>query len=341
MYSLFRAALFRLDPEQAHALTLNLMRLAGSIPPVRLFLRKIFAGQTLPVHAFGLNFQNPIGLAAGYDKDGLAWRGLASLGFGHIEIGTVTCKPQVGNPPPRLFRLVEDHALINRMGFPGRGVDFVKSQLMGYKPEGLIIGVNIGKNKDTSLEEANEEYAALIRFFAASADFLVINVSSPNTIGLRNLQARHALEVLLFHVGQARKEALAVNSMEKLPILVKLAPDLEINEIDQALEAVQFAGMDGVIAGNTTLARDHLSSPYASESGGLSGAPLFQRSLWMVRHIAKATSGRLPVVAVGGIMNSSDAQAMLDSGATLIQIYTGLVYGGPGLVRQILADLRS
>lgn len=357
MYPLLRPLLFRLDPETAHALTLRLIRLAGQLPPVRGFLRAVFRAPPRPVSAFGLSFANPLGLAAGYDKDGLGWHGLALLGFGHIEVGTVTPLPQPGNPQPRLFRLVEQRALINRLGFPGRGADFVARQLRGpdgwaifdrlYRPQraGLVLGVNLGKNRATPLEEAASDYLSLLRTFAPLADYLAINVSSPNTEGLRRLQARDALQELLAVLAEQRR--LEAHSLGRpLPLLVKLAPDLADEELDDVLQVILETGMDGVIAANTTLGREGLnrshgerSDPLAAQAGGLSGAPLRALSTEMVRKIATRTGSKLPVIGVGGAASARDVQEKLDAGACLVQIYTGLVYEGPGLVKRILCDL--
>lgn len=340
IYPFFRALLFRLDPEQAHRLTLSLIRLAEALPPLRAVLRRGFAAPQLPVQAFGLAFSNPVGLAAGYDKDALGWRGLACLGFGHIEVGTVTPRPQTGNPRPRLFRLPEQRALINRMGFPGQGAEFVARQLTGGRPPGLVLGVNLGKNKDTPLENASEDYLALMHVFAPLADYLAINVSSPNTVGLRRLQGRQALEALLDPLVRLRQQ-LRAQLNRPLPLLVKLAPDLTEGELDDALEAIQRAGVDGVIAVNTTLSRAGVSSPLAAEAGGLSGAPLGELSLRIIHQIHARTGGSLPVVAAGGVMNAADARLRLDAGATLVQVYTGLVYAGPGLVQSIVRNLAT
>jgi len=334
IYPPLRSILFRLDPELAHALTLNLLRLAGALPPMRAILRAWFSAPARPVHAFGLEFSNPLGLAAGYDKDGLAWRGLACLGFGHIEIGTVTPRPQAGNPPPRLYRLPEDRALINRLGFPGRGAAYVARRLHGPRPAGMVLGVNLGKNAATPLEAAVQDYLDLLQTFAPLADYLAINVSSPNTLGLRRLQARQALGALLGELDTARRSQAAAQG-RLVPLLVKLAPDLDRAELDDALEAIVSAGMDGVIATNTTLCREGLTSPKGVETGGLSGAPLRARSTQVIRQIHHSTSGRLPIIGVGGIMCAADAQEKLDAGATLVQVYTGLVYVGPMLVRRI------
>ncbi len=338
VYPLFRSLLFQLDPEQAHNLTLQLIRLAGNVLPINTWLRSVYSAPDQPVEAFGLQFTNPLGLAAGYDKDGIGWRGLATLGFGHIEVGTVTVRKQAGNPKPRLFRLVSDQALINRMGFPGRGAEYVCKKLMGRRPKKLVLGVNIGKNKDTPLEEAFQDYSYLLRLFAPLADYLTVNVSSPNTVGLRQLQAREALNQLLSQLDMERSELLKSNA-SKVPILVKLSPDLSDQELEDALDVIQLNHMDGVIATNTTLARQGIHPPNATESGGLSGEPLFTRSLDMVEKISKLTHGELPVIGVGGVSNSTGVRKMLDAGAVLVQIYTGLIYQGPGLVKRILQDL--
>jgi len=334
MYRFFRPLLFHLDPEDAHNLTLNMVRLAGNFAPARRILQSLYAAPDQPVTAFGLTFKNPIGLAAGYDKDGVAVRGLAALGFGHIEIGTVTPRPQAGNPRPRVFRLVEDRAVINRMGFPGRGSNFVARQLAGrQRPAAIKVGVNLGKNKDTPLEEASSDYLSLMRTFAALADYLILNVSSPNTVGLRRLQGRQMLEGLL---GAIARERPSLNY--HIPVLVKLAPDLDEEELEDALQVILDSGMDGIVATNTTLSRPDLRSQRASESGGLSGDPLRKLSLIMLKKIVKKVAGRLPVVSAGGVMTPEDAHQRLETGATLVQVYTGLVYGGPGLVKEILTS---
>lgn len=338
MYAFIRKLLFRLDPETAHTMTLSLLRLAGGLPFARAFLRAVFRAPNKPVQAFGLRFNNPVGLAAGYDKDGLSWRGLACLGFGHIEVGTVTLKPQPGNPHPRLFRLPEDHALINRMGFPGRGADFVARQLSSKRAAGLVIGVNLGKNKDTPLEEADSDYLSLVKIFASLADYLAINVSSPNTVGLRRLQGRQRLGHLLATLAEERQKQISIIG-KRIPLLVKLAPDLDSPELDDALQVILDHAMDGVIVTNTTIQREGVSSKAASESGGLSGDPLREISTRMVRQVHQRTDGKLPIIGVGGIRSAAGAREKLDAGATLIQIYTGLVYEGPGLVKSILHAL--
>ncbi len=369
MYSLLRPLLFRLDPERAHTLTLHALRIAGNFPPSRKLLEFIYKSPPKPVHVFGLTFKNPIGLAAGYDKDGVAIRGLAALGFGHVEIGTVTPKPQPGNPSPRVFRLVEDEAVINRMGFPSRGSEFVQGRLspamqttrlghtMGIVNERLekrrkwntVLGVNLGKNKETSNEDAVLDYLALLQVFAGLTDYLTINVSSPNTVGLRNLQGRKALEGLLAQLHRQRLFEEQAHA-RRIPILVKLAPDLSESELADAVEAILNTKMDGVIVTNTTVGREGLKrrpdgSPFAhgvegskhrEESGGLSGSPLRVKSEAVLRQTLKHVDGKIPVVSAGGIMNPEDAKRRLEMGAALVQIYTGLIYHGPSLVKSIV-----
>jgi dihydroorotate dehydrogenase len=339
VYPYVRKLLFRLEPEQAHALSMQLIRTVGAIPVGRSLLGAWFCGPLRPVKAFGLHFQNPIGLAAGYDKDGLGWQGLACLGFGHIEVGTVTPKPQYGNPRPRLFRLPQQRALINRMGFPGRGSEFVLHQLRGRRPPGLILGVNLGKNKHTPIEEAAGDYLYLYEVFAQVADYLVVNVSSPNTVGLRRLQARENLEQLLHALAEKRlKQRDALNRNPAM--LVKLAPDLTGEELEDALSAIQSTGMDGVIATNTTVSREGLPvDEVAKEEGGLSGEPLRVRSTEMIRQIYRLVGNSLPIVGVGGISNTAGVREKMDAGAVLVQLYTGMVYEGPGLVKRILEEL--
>ncbi len=338
MYPLFRSLLFHLDAEQAHFLTLQLIRLAGALPGLREGFTAFFAAPPQPVQAFGVTFPNPIGLAAGYDKDGLGWRGLACLGFGHIEVGTVTVRPQPGNPRPRLFRLVEERGVINRMGFPGKGANFVALRLQGRRPAGLVLGVNLGKNKDTPLEEAADDYLALLRIFAPLGDYLAINVSSPNTVGLRRLQGRDSLQSLLGALAVERRLQEA-HLGRHVPLLVKLAPDLTDEELDDALDVILSAGMDGIIATNTTIGRTGVVSPLAAETGGLSGAPLRQISTTIIRKICKRTAGRLPIIGVGGIDGPLSAREKLEAGACLVQVYTGMIYQGPGIVKQIIYGL--
>ncbi len=338
MYRKLRPLLFRLDPETAHSFTISLLRIAGVTPGLRRVIQASYRGLERPVDVFGLRFKNPIGLAAGYDKDGIAWRGLSLLGFSHIEIGTVTPRPQSGNPRPRIFRLVEDEALINRLGFPSRGSDFVVKKIIGPRPSDLVLGVNLGKNADTPFNSAIDDYLKLFKCFAGLADYLVINISSPNTVGLRRLQARHELDKLLKRLAETRQDKNKRLS-SKIPLLVKLSPDLSASQLEDALDVIIEYGIDGVVATNTTVRRDNLNSSYFNLAGGLSGKPITSRSTDVIQKIYQYTSGKLPIIGVGGVMQPADARAKLDAGAKLVQVYTGLVYAGPSLVKNILAAL--
>ncbi|MFV2074408.1 MAG: quinone-dependent dihydroorotate dehydrogenase, partial [Thermoanaerobaculales bacterium] len=274
IYPASRALFFRLDPEKAHALALRAIAGVGRVPPLRAAVASSFAvAGAEPVEAFGLRFANRVGLAAGYDKDGEGWRGLAALGFGHIEVGTVTPGPQPGNPKPRVFRLVEQRSVINRMGFPGRGAAYVASRLAERRPGGLVLGVNIGKQKTTPLEDAAGDYEELVDVFGPLADYLAINISSPNTPGLRRLQERGFLGALLGRVA-ARRSEVAGSLGRAVPVLVKLAPDLTDDQLVTAVDVILEAGLDGIIATNTTISREGLDHPLAAEEGGLSGAAL-------------------------------------------------------------------
>ncbi|MBN1305975.1 MAG: quinone-dependent dihydroorotate dehydrogenase [Anaerolineales bacterium] len=355
MYPFFRSFLFRLDPETAHHLTLQLIRTAGMIPPSCWFLAAMFKARPKPVEVFGLTFKNPVGLAAGYDKDCEAIRGLSTLGFGHLELGTVTPRPQPGNPKPRIFRLIEDQGIINRMGFPGKGMEYAARALRGTAKRiqsnpltmkenatqirnDIVVGVNLGKNKDTPNEGAAGDYIKLMRTFTPLADYLTINISSPNTVGLRRLQEREMLEGLLRAVAGERA-ADDSPQQKNIPILVKLAPDLTNEELDDAVGAILDAGMDGIIATNTTISRGTLRSDRAGEQGGLSGRPLTALSDEILTKVIRLVNGRVPVIAVGGIMTPADARRKLDLGAALVQVYSGMIYNGPGLVKDIVKNL--
>jgi dihydroorotate dehydrogenase len=339
IYPLSRSLLFRLDPEAAHGLSLRTIARVGRVPGLRSAVASVFsAPDAEPVEVFGLGFPNRVGLAAGYDKDGDAWRGLATLGFGHIEIGTVTPEPQPGNPKPRIFRLVEERSVINRMGFPGRGAEYVAERLRGRPVGGPIIGVNIGKQKTTPLEDAANDYEELVDVFAPLADYLAVNISSPNTPGLRRLQEREFLGALLGKVA-ARRDEVADRLGRHVPVLVKLAPDLTDEQLLTAVDVILESRLDGIIATNTTISRDGLEHPLSGEEGGLSGAALTEMSTRIIARISEHSGGAIPIVGVGGIMGPADARAKLDAGATLVQVYTGLVYEGPGLVKRILEDL--
>ena len=361
MYPFFRKYLFQLDAEKAHGLTLSALRLAAGFAPARWIMQAMYAAPSKPVHAFGLDFRNPVGLAAGYDKDAVAVRGLAALGFGFIEVGTVTPLPQTGNPRPRLFRLVEDEAIINRMGFPSRGTEYVQMRLnpalrgdwiervIGFSTRSkkkrsappprlggdAILGVNIGKNKSTPNEQAVLDYLELLQNFASLADYIAINVSSPNTEGLRDLQAGKALERLLTQL-HAQRLLEQQRIQHRLPLLVKLAPDLSPAELDEAVDVIVGTHMDGIIVTNTTLSREGLHSSRQTETGGLSGRPLARRSEAVLQQVVQRVNGAMPVVSAGGIMGPEDARRRLGMGATLVQIYSALAYCGPGLVKAIV-----
>lgn len=352
MYRLIRPLLFALETETAHQLSLRFLQLTGNFTLSNLLLKQIYKSKSKPVEAFGFTFKNPIGLAAGYDKNGIAIAGLSALGFGHVEIGTVTPLAQDGNPKPRVFRLMEDEAVINRMGFPSFGADYMskrvkpieKATLVNkllfarWRSSKVILGINLGKNKSTPNEEAVFDYLSLMQLLSAYADYLTINISSPNTVGLRNLQGKDALQSLLKQVDAQRK--IEEKSLEKkIPILVKLAPDLTESELNDAIDVIVDSKMDGVIVNNTTVTREGLKSNYQNESGGLSGNPLSARSEAVLHQTVKRVNGKIPIVSVGGIMNPDDAKRRLDDGATLIQVYTGLIYTGPSLVKKILKEI--
>ncbi len=335
LYNLVRPALFQLDPETAHHLTLQglgALSHLGSLNP----LRQSPAGR--PCTVMGLNFPNPVGLAAGLDKNGECIDGLAALGFGFIEIGTVTPRPQPGNPKPRLFRLPEAQAIINRMGFNNEGVDHLLQKVSQARYSG-ILGINIGKNKDTPVERALDDYLIGLRKVYSAASYVTVNISSPNTPGLRSLQSGEHLDQLLMGL-MAEREILAAQHHRTVPVAVKIAPDLEPAEIDCIADALLRHGVDAVIATNTTSTRggvEHLK--HGDESGGLSGRPVLEASTAVVGQLAKALNGRLPIIACGGILALDDAQRKLDTGASLVQIYSGLIYRGPALVQELVRGL--
>jgi dihydroorotate dehydrogenase len=331
MYRLvFDHVLTRTDPETAHHLAFRGIR-AGR-PVTRALSRHSFGR---PIQALGLTFPNRLGLAAGFDKNAVGIDALAALGFGHVEIGTVTGEPQPGNPKPRLFRLPEDHAVINRMGFNNDGAEVVARRLAARKPTSTVLGVNIGKTKLVAEEDAIGDYEKSTRLLAPHADYLVVNVSSPNTPGLRNLQAVEKLEPLLTAV---RAEADRVTE-QRVPLLVKIAPDLSDDDVLAVADLATAIGLDGIIATNTTIARDGLRSAKADEIGGLSGAPLRERSLEVLRLLAKQAPD-LTLIGVGGITTVADAQARLDAGAALVQGYTAFIYEGPFWPKRIAQGLR-
>ncbi len=333
-------ALSRNDPETAHEHALRLLEWFDSDSGRRRFLLSVSGVMKVrpqPKYLMGLTFFQPVGLAAGFDKNAVAVRALGDLGFGFVEVGTVTPRPQDGNPRPRIFRLGDDRALINRMGFPSQGADAVAARLAA-RPwlRDVPLGVNIGKNKDTPLHKAAGDYREVMKKLYEYADYLVINVSSPNTPGLRSLQGKEELDWLL---GEVMEEnvILAQEFAIRHPVLVKLSPDLTEQALDEALEILVKHGVSGVIATNTTLSRDGLSAP-VNETGGLSGAPLRQRALDAVSHVRRRLP-YMPLIGVGGVDDADSARTMLDAGADLVQLYTGLIYRGPFLAVAIARAL--
>lgn len=335
--ALLKPILFLFPAERAHSITVTTFRLVLKIPLATLIFRKLFSihHEQLERQLMGLHFSNPVGLAAGFDKDGKYYKSMDTLGFGFIELGTVTPRPQKGNPKPRLFRLATDHALINRMGFNNDGVDALVDRLkVKGKPKGVIIGGNIGKNKSTPNESAVEDYEYCFDKLFPWVDYFVVNVSSPNTPGLRDLQEKEPLTHLLIHL-QAKNQLTG----KPKPILLKIAPDLTDTQLDDILEIVEQTNLAGVIATNTTISRENLkTNSHLVEkigNGGLSGQPLFERSTEVIRYLSKASSGKLFIIGVGGIHCPEDAKVKLDAGASLVQLYTGLVYEGPSIVKRI------
>lgn len=334
MYGLLRRLLFLLGPETSHGAALAALRLWGALPG-----RGGFAGA--PRRVMGIEFGNCVGLAAGLDKDATTVAGLAKLGFGHIEVGTVTPRPQPGNPPPRLFRLPMAEALINRMGFNNDGMTAMAGRLAGLREGGRLattrLGINIGKNRDTALEDAHGDYLACMDTLYEFADYLTVNLSSPNTPGLRSLQGRDPLRRLLGTLKE-RQALLAARHGRHVPVAVKIGPDLSPQGLQAvARELVEFE-IEGVIATNTTVSRPVVRRMrHGGEAGGLSGAPLKALARGTVTMLDEILDGRLPIIGAGGVMSAADAGAMLEAGACLVQVYTGLIYRGPGLVRSIAA----
>ncbi|MEW6132487.1 MAG: quinone-dependent dihydroorotate dehydrogenase [Pseudomonadota bacterium] len=334
-YSLIRPALFALDPETAHDLAITALARAGAL--AGLGCTKT-AGRAVEV--MGLKFPNPVGLAAGLDKNGEAIDGLAAFGFGFIEIGTVTPRPQPGNPRPRMFRLPEARAIINRMGFNNRGVAALVENVKRAKYCG-ILGINIGKNADTPIERATDDYLACLDAVYAHASYVAVNISSPNTRNLRDLQSADALDDLLAQLKQRQME-LAQTHGRFVPVAVKIAPDLEGEQIAAIAELLRRHRMDAVIATNTTLARDRVAHlKHGNETGGLSGAPLREKSTAVIRELARLLQDEVPIIGVGGILSGADAREKISAGAKLVQVYTGLIYRGPGLVRECIEALRG
>jgi dihydroorotate dehydrogenase len=329
-WRLLRWILFRFDPEFVHRLVHRLLRL---VPPALARWRRPRADPRLRVRCMGLEFDSPIGLAAGFDKGDVSVAALLGMGFSHLEIGTITPRPQPGNDRPRLFRLPEHRALINRMGFNNAGAAACAARLAALDPVARtgVVGINVGKNKTTPNEQALEDYLACIDALHPYADYLVVNISSPNTPGLRLLQEREALDRLLRGCVARLKERAPGKGL-----VVKLAPDLEPEALDEAVDVAIAAGVAAIAATNTTLSRAGVEGhPRAGEAGGLSGAPLTARSTEVIRRVAERAAGRVPVIGSGGVMSAEDAWAKLRAGATLVQVYTGFIYGGPGFASQL------
>ncbi|MEE8060020.1 MAG: quinone-dependent dihydroorotate dehydrogenase [Pseudomonadales bacterium] len=337
MYSLLRKLLFCLPTETSHYLSLDAIKLIERVKLTGLVAAKPAAH---PVTVMGLDFPNPVGMAAGLDKNAQYIDGLAALGFGFIEVGTVTPLAQPGNPTPRLFRLPAAEAIINRMGFNNCGVDYLVEQVKRCKFDG-ILGINIGKNKDTSAAKAVDDYLVCMRKVYAYASYIAVNLSSPNTPGLRDLQYGEPLENVLDQLKN-EQQLLAGKYGRYVPLAVKIAPDRVADDIEQVAAAFVKYKIDGVIATNTTIARDKVKHlPYGNEAGGLSGAPLTDQSTKVIRSFSKALQGQLPIIGVGGIMQGADAAEKITAGASLVQVYSGFIYRGPRLIQRAVEAIAS
>jgi dihydroorotate dehydrogenase len=336
MYALARPLLFCLDAERAHELGL-----AGLEAAYRTGLNPLLATKPKPLKtkAFGIEFPNPVGCAAGLDKNGAHIDALMAMGFGYVEIGTVTPRPQSGNPKPRMFRLTEHEAIINRLGFNNLGVDVLVKNVERSKREG-ILGINIGKNKDTPNEHAVDDYIYCMERVYDLADYITINISSPNTQGLRDLQHENALRELINDLRIAQEDLASVRG-HRVPMLIKIAPDLNETELDSMAEIFNASKIDGIIAGNTTIDRSMLGRhPYAGQVGGLSGKPLYEKSTTTLRRLRLRLDNSIPIIGVGGISSGADAVGKISAGAQLVQIYTGFIYHGPGLIGDCVTALR-
>ncbi|PVZ13701.1 MULTISPECIES: quinone-dependent dihydroorotate dehydrogenase [unclassified Pseudomonas] len=330
MYNLARQLLFKLSPETSHDLSLDLIGAGG-----RLGINGLLAKPPAlhPVTVMGLQFPNPVGLAAGLDKNGAAIDGFAQLGFGFVEIGTVTPRPQPGNPKPRLFRLPQAQAIINRMGFNNLGVDHLIERVRAARFKG-VLGINIGKNFDTPVEAAVSDYLIGLNKVYAHASYITVNVSSPNTPGLRSLQFGDSLKQLLDALAE-RREVLATEHRKRVPLAIKIAPDMTDEETAQVAQALLASGMDAVIATNTTLGREGVEGlAHAEEAGGLSGGPVREKCTHTVRVLATELGGRMPIIAAGGITEGAHAAEKIAAGASLVQVYSGFIYRGPSLIRE-------
>ncbi|MBX3687576.1 MAG: quinone-dependent dihydroorotate dehydrogenase [Rhodocyclaceae bacterium] len=334
MYPLIRPLLFSFDPESSHEFTIAALHLAGRILPAAR------PDDSHPVKVMGIDFPNRVGLAAGLDKNGEAIDGLARLGFGFIEIGTVTPRAQPGNPRPRMFRLPEVKGIINRMGFNNHGVDALLANVRAAKYKG-VLGINIGKNFDTPIERAVDDYLSCLDKVYAFASYVAVNISSPNTKDLRQLQGDSELDALLGAV-KARQQALAEKHGRYVPLALKIAPDLEAEQVRAIADALRRHHIDAVIATNTTTSREKVQGVrYAEQQGGLSGAPVYEASTAVVAQLAAALAGEVPIIGVGGILDGRQARAKLEAGASLVQLYSGLVYRGPELVGESVRSTRD
>ena len=362
LYRQLRPLLFAGDAEKVHERMLTSVEFISKIPGFLPLLRSLFLEENplLRSQLFDKTLNNPIGLAAGFDKDGRIHPALFALGFGFVEIGTVTPRPQEGNPRPRLFRLKEDHAVINRMGFNNQGAWKMAERLVANTlkiksadadifelsedyPANIasgMLGINIGKNKDTSLEKATEDYVSALSTLHPFAEYFTLNISSPNTEDLRNLQEKEALRILLDSVC-ARRDELDRNHSRNTPLLVKLAPDLDGEALEKSVRVIQEFSIQGIIVTNTTVERPELISKYRTETGGLSGKPLQKRSTAMIRTLFAELGADIPIIGVGGIFNGADAYEKIRAGAAAVQIYTALIYEGPGLVRKVKEELAN
>lgn len=346
---LIRPALFAQDPEQIHQRTLQALAWAGRNELLCAAVESFFGAPALPIEIMGLNFPNPVGLAAGMDKQAEALPAWAALGFGFTELGAVTWHPQSGNPGPRVFRAIAEEAIVNRMGFNNPGAEAVAQTLAQWRARGRWpkhpVGMNLGKSKTTPLEKAPEDYANSLRVLQPYLDFFVVNVSSPNTPGLRQLQEKSALDEILVAIKEVQRKAPQAGAQEpqRKPILIKVSPDLSFDALDDILALAQSRQIDGLVATNTTISRPETDSPplrrVYTEEGGLSGRPLCARSTEVIRHLFQQTKGTLPIIGVGGIFNAADAWEKIMAGASLVQLYTGLVYEGPGTARGIVSGL--
>lgn len=332
---LIRPILFRFDPERVHEFTMSMLKIVGRSPLAFMLNQHV---ENKPVEVMGLRFKNPVGLAAGLDKDGVAVDGLGRMGFGFVEVGTVTPRPQPGNPKKRLFRLVPVEGIINRMGFNNEGVDNLLENVAKRKWDG-ILGINIGKNKTTPLENALDDYIACMEKVYSHADYITVNISSPNTPDLRKLQFGESLDALLLGLKEKQSE-LQKKHGKYVPLAVKIAPDITDDELKGIAESLLKAQIDAVIATNTTISRDAVyDMPHAYETGGLSGKPLFSKSTEVIRKLKAIVGDDMPIIGVGGIDSATAAREKLAAGASLVQIYSGFIYQGPKVIKDIVHGL--